>query len=134
MEDKSEIWPPPITSQSPPDPVRSQRPLNIAALLAGVITGLVSYGIIWHISYRSCYPPDTSGSVAVLQLPFGLAAPLLPKFVTGLGLGIVALLLFSLVLYRYMNSFSKGLFIGFVSCMLAFLFVLQMFFTFHKMP
>jgi hypothetical protein len=102
MEDKSEVWPPPITSRSPPGPVRSQRPLNIAALLAGVIASLVSYGIIWHSSYRSCYPPDTSGFVAVAQLPFGLAAPLLPKFVIGLGLGIVGLLVFLFVLQMFL--------------------------------
>jgi hypothetical protein len=135
MKNDPETWPPaPTNAQIKPSDLERQRPLNIPIFIAGIVAGLIYYGIVWRVAYHSCYPPDTSGLVAVARLPLGLAAPLLPKFITGLAIGLGMLLLFSVLIYRQLSGFGKGLTLSFIPCFLAFLFILQLFLTMHKFP
>ena len=139
MEDKQNVWPPALATQGaagkiesvPPRPPQTRHGL---AVLTGLIGGLLYYGVVWQVAYRGCYPPRSSGLVAVAQLPFGLAAPLLPEFVHGLGFGLGLLLLLSFLLWRPLGGFGKGLAVSFVPCLLAFLFVLQMYTTMSRQP
>jgi hypothetical protein len=135
MEDNPETWPPaPTNTQAESSNLRRHKPFNLPAFIAGIVAGFIYYGIVWRAAYRSCYPPDTSGLVAVVQLPFGIPAPLLPKFITGLGIGLGILLLLSILIYRQLNGFGKGLTLSFIPCLLTFLFVLQLFLAMHKLP
>lgn len=137
MSETQDAWPPAPTgtgSHTQQKPTRSGGAVNWLAVVAGLVCGVILYAAVWRVSYRSCYPPDTSGQVLVAQLPLGLAAPLLPKFVGGLGTGLALLSLLAVLLLRRTGEFSKGLVLSVVPCALAFLFVLFLFSHMPRLP